>query len=75
LIVGLSVIPIIFGIGGGTMGAGDPAPARTEDLGLLMFGDWSVATELMTLLLIAGMLGVRHLGRSLGPRLRERGRS
>jgi NADH-quinone oxidoreductase subunit J len=74
LIVGLSVIPILFGIGGGDMGAGTPAPARAEDLGLLMFGDWGVATELVALLLIAGMLGVRHLGRNLGPRLRERGR-
>jgi len=74
LIVGLSVIPILFGIGGATVGDGTPAPTRATDLGLLMFGDWSVATELVALLLIAGMLGVRHLGRSLGPRLRERGR-
>jgi len=73
LIVGLSIIPILFGIGGGSVGTGTPAPARADDLGLLMFGDWSVATELVALLLIAGMLGVRHLGRSLGPRLRNRG--
>ncbi|GAA5070722.1 NADH-quinone oxidoreductase subunit J [Roseibacterium beibuensis] len=72
LIVSLSVVPVIFGIGGGAMGEGDPAPALASDLGLLMFGDWSAVTELITLLLIAGMLGVRHLGRKLGPRLQER---
>jgi len=66
LIVGLCVIPILFGIGGGEMGAGQPAPAPARDLGLLMFGDWGVATELVALLLIAGMLGVRHLGRRTG---------
>ncbi|AHM02481.1 NADH-ubiquinone oxidoreductase chain J [Roseibacterium elongatum DSM 19469] len=71
-IVSLSVVPILFGIGGGQMGDGAPAPVRTEDLGLLLFGEWSAVTELITLLLIAGMLGVRHLGRALGPRLRER---
>jgi NADH-quinone oxidoreductase subunit J len=74
LIVGLSVIPILFGIGGSEMGAGTPAPTLAEDLGLLMFGEWSVATELVALMLIAGMLGMRHLGRNLGPRLRDRGR-
>lgn len=72
LIVALSVIPILFGIGGGAMGAGAPSPAPADELGLLLFGEWAVVTELVTLLLIAGMLGVRHLGRALGPRLRER---
>jgi len=74
LFVGLSVIPILFGIGGGPMGEGAPAAADTRELGLLLFGDWGVATELVALMLIAGMIGVRHLGRNLGPRLRERGR-
>jgi len=29
----------------------------------LMFGDWAVVTELLSLLLIAGMIGVRVLRR------------
>jgi NADH:ubiquinone oxidoreductase subunit 6 (subunit J) len=33
-----------------------------------MFGDWAVVTELVSLLLIAGMIGVRVLGRRKGGR-------
>lgn len=58
-----ALLPILGALllGHGTPGA--PAPSGAAELGLLMFGDWAVATELATLLLLAGLMGVRLLGR------------
>jgi NADH:ubiquinone oxidoreductase subunit 6 (subunit J) len=47
----------------GGAGEGAPAPAGAAALGRWMFGDWAVVTELLSLLLIAGMIGVRVLRR------------
>ena len=62
----LALLPMLVGLGG--TGPATPAATGAADVGLLMFGDWAVATELVSLLLIAGMIGVRVLGR------RKRGR-
>jgi NADH-quinone oxidoreductase subunit J len=61
LVAALAFLPILVGLGRG--GPGTPGPAGAAELGLLMFGNWAVATELVSLLLIAGMIGVRALGR------------
>lgn len=60
-VAALALVGMVAGLGGG--GAGAPAPSGAAALGLLMFGDWAVATELVSLLLIAGLIGVRALGR------------
>jgi NADH-quinone oxidoreductase subunit J len=65
-VVALALLPMVLRLGGGAEGT--PAPAGARDLGLLMFGDWAVVTELVSLLLIAGMIGVRVLGRRKGGR-------
>lgn len=39
------------------------APVDARAVGLLLFGPWAVVVELASLLLLAGLIGVRHLGR------------
>lgn len=43
-----------------------------RSVGLLLFGPWALVVELASLLLLAGLIGVRHLGRreraKVGPR-------
>jgi NADH-quinone oxidoreductase subunit J len=61
-VAALAFLPMLIGLGGGAPGT--PAGVGPAELGLLMFGDWAVATELVSLLLIAGLIGVRALGRT-----------
>jgi NADH-quinone oxidoreductase subunit J len=53
--------PFLFGLGGAAPGA--PAPVSAQAVGRLLFGPWALAVELASLLLLAGLIGVRHLGR------------
>lgn len=59
----LALLPVLGGLGGAETAPGTPAPVTAQALGLTMFGSWAVATELVSLLLIAGLIGVRVLGR------------
>ncbi len=65
-VAALALLPMLIGLGG--TAPATPGQTGAADVGRLMFGDWAVATELVSLLLIAGMIGVRVLGR------RKRGR-
>lgn len=59
----LALIPIGAALTLGAAVEGAPAAVSTKALGLLMFGEWAVITELASLLLLASLMGVRHLGR------------
>jgi NADH-quinone oxidoreductase subunit J len=61
LVAMAAFLPMLIGLGG--TAEGTPGGVGASDLGLLMFGDWAVATELVSLLLLAGMIGVRALSR------------
>lgn len=61
----LAVLPASLGALVDGAGSGTPAPTGSAELGLLLFGPWSVATELASLLLLAALLGARHLSRRL----------
>ncbi len=56
-----ALVPMLIGLGGAEEGT--PGGVGAAELGLLMFGEWAVATELVSLLLIAGLIGVRALSR------------
>lgn len=68
-LVVLALVPLVAGLLRGPGPLPSPGPAGGTDepgplaLGLLLFGDWAVATELVSLLLIAAMIGVRVLAR------------
>lgn len=62
-LMALACLPVVVGLGATPPAPGAPAPASIRALGLLLFGEWALVTELVSLLLIAGMIGVRHLGR------------
>ena len=56
----LVALPLVAGLGEGrAQPAAEPAPA----LGALLFGPWAVAVELGSGLLLAALMGARHLGR------------
>ena len=40
-----------------------PIPVPARDLGALLFGPWAVAVEIASAMLIAALLGARHLAR------------
>lgn len=63
LVIGLVTLPFLFGLHGV---AGAPAPVSAKALGTLLFSDWAAAVELASFLLLAGLLGVRHIARRLG---------
>lgn len=53
--------------GAGPIAVETPAPQTGPvALGVMMFGDWALVTELISILLIAGMIGVRVVGRRPG---------
>ena len=59
----LVIAPFVFGrigLAADTVAA----PVSAQDVGRLLFGPWAVAIELASLLLLAGLIGVRHIGRS-----------
>jgi NADH-quinone oxidoreductase subunit J len=59
----LVVAPFVFGEFGLTA-TGTPAPVSAQAVGRLLFGPWAIAVELASLLLLAGLIGVRHIGRN-----------
>ncbi|UYO43877.1 NADH-quinone oxidoreductase subunit J [Rhodopseudomonas palustris] len=59
----LIVAPFVFGEIG-LKATGQPAPVSAQEVGKLLFGPWALAVELASLLLLAGLIGVRHIGRS-----------
>jgi NADH-quinone oxidoreductase subunit J len=59
----LVIVPFVFGEFG-LATAGTPAPVSAREVGRLLFGPWALAIELASLLLLAGLIGVRHIGRS-----------
>jgi len=62
----LAVLPVaVMALAGVGAGPGTVVEIAPRDLGLLLFGPWAVVTELASLLLLAGLLGVRHLARRL----------
>ncbi len=61
----LVAAPFLFGIS-------DPIPSHAtpvsaQAVGRLLFGPWAIAIELASFLLLAGLIGVRHIGRDRGP--------
>jgi NADH-quinone oxidoreductase subunit J len=59
LLVVVMLLPLLAGIAGG--GAIVPVSARA--VGALLFGPWALAVELASFLLLAALLGARHLAR------------
>ncbi|WP_439533421.1 NADH-quinone oxidoreductase subunit J [Polymorphobacter sp.] len=60
LLVGLMLLPLFAGLPGG----GVPAlPVSARAVGALLFGPWALAVELASFLLLAALLGARHLAR------------
>jgi NADH-quinone oxidoreductase subunit J len=55
-------VAAVFGLGLGTMSEAEPVAVVVKQVGLLLFGPWAFAVELASFLLLAGLLGVRHLG-------------
>lgn len=60
--------PALLGLAGsvGQEVAAAPQPVPARDLGALLFGPWAVAVELASAMLIAALLGARHLARREG---------
>ncbi|WP_412842031.1 NADH-quinone oxidoreductase subunit J, partial [Cereibacter azotoformans] len=60
--VGLVALPLALGLlAGGTSPAA--APDSGLSLGAILFGPWAVAVEVASGLLLAALMGARHLGR------------
>ncbi|HEY0327688.1 MAG TPA: NADH-quinone oxidoreductase subunit J [Rhodopseudomonas sp.] len=57
----LVAAPFLFGIG--QQPPGNAAPIAAQAVGRLLFGPWAWAVELASFLLLAGLIGVRHIGR------------
>ena len=69
LLMLLVLAPALLGLlagPGGSDAAPQPVPARA--LGVLLFGPWAVAVEAASAMLIAALLGARHLARREGGR-------
>jgi NADH-quinone oxidoreductase subunit J len=60
-IAALVAAPFLLGLGAIAPGAAVPVSAQA--VGRLLFGPWALAVELASFLLLAGLIGVRHLGR------------
>ena len=59
----LVVAPFVFGAF--AMPGRHPAlPVSAQEVGRLLFGPWALVIELASLLLLAGLIGVRHIGRN-----------
>lgn len=72
LLVMLLVLgPALLGVAagpGGAAGDGAPQPVPARALGALLFGPWALAIEAASAMLIAALLGARHLARREGGR-------
>ncbi len=61
-LVVLVLAPAVFGLAA-TAGPGAPTPVSPVALGATLFGPWAVAVEAASAMLIAALLGARHLAR------------
>jgi NADH-quinone oxidoreductase subunit J len=57
------VVPFVFGEFA-LRATFSPAPVTARHVGQLLFGPWALVIELASLLLLAGLIGVRHIGRT-----------
>lgn len=57
----LVAAPFLFGVADPI--PSNPAPVSPYVVGRLLFGPWAWAIELASFLLLAGLIGVRHIGR------------
>jgi NADH-quinone oxidoreductase subunit J len=61
LLAALVLLPLLAGL---PAGAVDPVlPVTARAVGALLFGPWALAVELASFLLLAALLGARHLAR------------
>lgn len=60
----LALVPLVAGLFSSEASPGAPAAVPLRELGMLLFGPWAVTVELVSLMLLAAVIGVRHLGRS-----------
>jgi NADH-quinone oxidoreductase subunit J len=67
VVLALALLPLLIGLGVETTAPITPGDTGVRALGLLLFGPWAVTVELVSLMLLAGVIGVRHLGRSRSP--------
>ena len=64
IVLALALVPLVAGLIFSEASPGAPAPVPLRELGMLLFGPWAVTVELVSLMLLAAVIGVRHLGRS-----------
>ncbi|AZB63506.1 NADH-quinone oxidoreductase subunit J [Cereibacter sphaeroides] len=60
--VALVAVPLVLGLLARTS-APEAAPATGAGLGAILFGPWALAVEVASGLLLAALMGARHLGR------------
>ena len=65
--MGLVALPFLVGLGG-RAGPVAPDAVPVQAIGRLLFGPWALVIELASALLLAGLIGARHLGRRGGRR-------
>ena len=63
LVLALALLPMLGGLAMEGTAPGEPGDTGVRSLGLLLFVPWAVTVELVSLMLLAGVIGVRHLGR------------
>lgn len=69
----LVAAPFALGLHEAPMAPGAPAAVPARQLGTLLFGDWALAVEIASFLLLAALMGARHLGRRVGEPPKEDG--
>lgn len=63
ILAALILAPFVLGLGVEHIAPGPDAGISAQSVGRVLFGSWALAVELASFLLLAGLLGVRHLGR------------
>jgi NADH-quinone oxidoreductase subunit J len=66
-VAALAVLPLLVGLAGDGVAPATSGNIGAGALGGLLFGRWALVTELVSLLLVAAMIGVRLLGRRVRP--------
>lgn len=67
IVVLLVSAPFVLGLPGDVVAPGAPASVAARRVGALLFGPWAIAVEIASFLLLAALLGARHLGRRAQP--------
>jgi NADH-quinone oxidoreductase subunit J len=63
IVVLLVSAPFVLGLPGEMVAPGTPASVAARRVGALLFGPWAIAVEIASFLLLAALLGARHLAR------------